>query len=389
MRATPRIVIVYSKFGDGHYQAARAMQEQFAAAGVTDVRLVDLFGESHPLWDAVSRYFYDKSMNRFPRLYGWSYEITNEMHSDGSFAKWLHSLGTRRLKAILEAEQPDAVIHTFPFLAFYRMKERNELSIPGYTVITDYVLHCRWLHPQTDGYFVATDALKAEMKTRGVREERIHVTGIPLRKEFDSSSKPGDIVREYGLDPNKRHVLVMAGAGGVFSDLKTLLPEFIGMESDLSFILVTGRNAKLHEELRKRFEGLPSVKVLGYVEGIHRLMSVSSCIVTKAGGLTLTEALALRVPVIVYRPLPGQEQGNAEYWADKGTVRIAADMKALRESLQDLTDGVSWGGRTTVNGRAAQDIAELVVSRLPVSGQLNRDGQLVPGKGRRVLHDFT
>lgn len=75
---------------------------------------------------------------------------------------------------------------------------------------------------------------------------------------------------------------------------------------------------------------------MGFVEQIEELMAVSSCLLTKAGGITLTEALSLGLPTIVYRPLPGQEKGNADFLSDKNAIYVANDLQQLTEKLQSL-----------------------------------------------------
>ncbi|MDG0812850.1 MGDG synthase family glycosyltransferase [Cohnella rhizosphaerae] len=328
-----KIVIVYARFGDGHYQVSKALEQQFASHPDArfEVHLVDLFGEAHPAMDAIVRFAYARSMTWFPKTYGWSYRVTNGMTHDRPLGRWLHALGQGKMTSLLRTIRPDAVIHTFPFLATYAAMASAGISIPTYTVITDYELHTRWVHPRTDGYFVAADELKTQLAGMGIREDRIHVTGIPIRGQFlDQRRSRRDICEEKGLDPDRTYILVMLGA---LAEPDRLVASLFAQAQSATLLLVAGRDDKLCRRLAKRYERQTRVRVIGFADHIEAYMSVASCIVTKAGAVTLTEALSLGVPVVVYRPIPGQEQGNAEYWQRRSALRMATNASSLRAAV--------------------------------------------------------
>ncbi|SFI41580.1 processive 1,2-diacylglycerol beta-glucosyltransferase [Paenibacillus sp. UNC496MF] len=388
MRKQPKILILYARFGNGHYQAAKALQEQFAAREEADVRLVDALEEAHPRWNACSKFVYDRIMARCPRLYGWSYDATRGIPSDAPLGRWLYASGHRRVQAILEEQAPDAVIQTFPFAAMRYVRRTPGRTVPSFTVITDYVLHGRWIHRDTDGYFVATEALKQELSASGVDAARIRVTGIPVRPAFREASDHADRYSDFGLDANRRYVLAMAQSEELVNDIARLLAEGTTRRHALSFLLVCGGNGKLFRKAVARFKGEPDIRVFGYVEHMERLMSASSCIITKAGGITLTEALALRLPVIVTRPLPGQEKGNADYWAARNAIRVAGDLPSLRSALRDIAEGRVLSARQAPDSppslHASRTIAQTVLNRLSEAGQEGgRDRG--PDRGRLIL----
>ncbi|WP_217597534.1 glycosyltransferase [Cohnella sp. GbtcB17] len=336
---TWKILIVYARFGDGHYQVSKALEQQFATHPEVrfEVQLVDLFGEAHPAMDAIVRCVYASSMTWFPKTYGWSYRVTNGMTHDRPLFRWLHAFGQRKMTSLLRTIRPDAVIHTFPFLSTYAAMASADMTIPTYTVITDYDLHTRWIHPHTDGYFVATAELKTQLAGIGIRDDRIHVTGIPIRGQFLTERRSRrEICVEKRLDPDQTYVLIMIGA---LSEPERLVASLLKKELSATLLLVAGRNAKLCRRLAKRFERETRVQVIGYAEHLEAYMSVASCIVTKAGAVTLTEAISIGVPVVVYRPIPGQERGNAEYWARKCALRMATDAASLRAAVGSAIQG--------------------------------------------------
>ncbi|MGF9913942.1 glycosyltransferase [Paenibacillus ehimensis] len=320
--ANPKILILYASYGDGHLQVAKALQQRFARLGIERVKLVDLLAEAHPLMNAVTRYVYLKSSTLGPDLYGWSFYWTQHLKHDTAFTKWLNRLGTRKFKQMLQAERPDAIVYTFPLPVVSGLMSRNGTAVRTYTILTDFVLHQRWIHPDIDKYYVATEQLKQQIAASGVPGHRIEVTGIPLRSPFSEPIGQQDVCRKYGIDPSKPVVCLMAGAYGVLKHISRMGQALLQLD-EIELVFVCGRNKPLKEQIEASFAGHPRVRILGYVEHIHELMAISSCLITKAGGITLSEALAMRLPVIVFRPLPGQEKENARFLAQQGAVEIA------------------------------------------------------------------
>jgi processive 1,2-diacylglycerol beta-glucosyltransferase len=334
-----RVLIIYSTFGDGHLQAANAVKQQLFDQGISRIHMIDLMAEAHPFWNAVSRFYYIKSSAWFPRFYGLSYRLTNGTRPDGLFNRVIHSIGKRKLLEVIKRIQPDVVIHTFPFLAIEQLVKKLAIPVPTFTVITDYVLHTRWIHPGTQHYFIAAECLKREMIAAGISEQKISVTGIPIRKAFDAPVKAEALFTKYGLDPYKKHVLIVAGAFGVLAHVRKMV-ETILDQTEYDLILICGRNLSLASRMEASYAKDSRVHVLGYVDRMDEMMDVASCLITKAGGITLTEALSRSLPVIVYRPLPGQEEGNAVVLSDAGAIRIA-------DRLEDVTDILNQIRETT------------------------------------------
>lgn len=332
----PKVLILYARFGDGHYQAANALKRHFAEQGIADAELYDPFGDAYPTLNRVCQSIYYRCTSRFPKLYGLGYSLTNRIPSSSPIGEWLHSLGSDKLLRKLEEERPDAVIQTFPLLTMSYLRDKTGYRIPTYTVLTDYVLHSRWLHGETDRYFVATEDLKRRLAQAGVASDRIAVSGIPIRSGFYAVRREGPSAanRSDASAPLRpRPILVMAGAYGVSADAGETVRALLAKDG-FPIQLVCGRNEKLRARMSRLFAGESRVEVFGFVERIDRLMAQTSCIVTKAGGITLSEAIAVGLPVITYRPIPGQEWGNAQYWASKGRLTIADRIEEIPVQAQ-------------------------------------------------------
>lgn len=329
-----KVFILYARFGDGHWQAASALRHSFEKQGNTEVLLIDLLAESHPVINDISRFVYKKSSHVLPQVYGWVYEATKGMKSHSAFATWLHSFGTLALQKLIQYEKPDAIIHTFPLLVLPNITQRVGRKILMFNVVTDFDLHQRWVHPNVDKYYVATEDIEKQLYALGVSPDRVAATGIPIRPSFSALAAKG--AYSYGgVTPHKPIVLVMAVASATSSDTARLCSKLVA-RCDVQVILVCGHNKHAERSLTEHFVKDNNISVLGYVNRIDELMAISSCIVTKPGGLTLSEAIMAQLPVFIYRPVPGQELNNARYLENKGAAVISHSIGHLAGAIAEL-----------------------------------------------------
>ncbi|GIO13791.1 processive diacylglycerol beta-glucosyltransferase [Cohnella xylanilytica] len=379
-----RILILYAKFGDGHYQAAQALKRGFEETGLARAVLFDPFGEAYPTLNRWCQAVYYFSTSHLPAAYGFGYSLTDRIPSSSPVGEWLHSLGSAKLAGMLNRLQPDAVVQTFPLLAMSHLRRRTGLRLPTFTVLTDYVPHSRWIHEETDRYFVATEELGRQLADAGAREEAIRVSGIPIRRAFIGGALRDRIKEREAAERAGKFVLVMAGAYGVSGEAGMLTRELLKRE-DCSVLLVCGKNAKLEQQMRARFARESKVRVFGFVERIDRLMAKASCMITKAGGITLSEAASIGLPVVVYRPIPGQEHGNALYWERQGKLTIARDPDELLEQTARwlAASGEDAPGRASGRGlpSATEVIADEILAYLERSAAPSLE--LIPRPGRR------
>lgn len=329
----PRVLILTASYGNGHIQASHAIQQQFIKQGIEQATVIDLMKEGHPLLNKITTSLYKKSPQS-SRIgldyYGWSYYLTRETKHTALFNRSMQILGKKKLMQVIGQVRPDAVVNAFPFGAAPEVC--CSLGIQNYTIITDYALHSTWIHPNVDKYYVATEELKQDIISRGFAKERVEVSGIPIRKEFDETLFNGSsFLRKSG----KKTILMMAADSGAVSYIEEMLQALLHLPY-CRVIVVCGRNEKLRQKLEMQFAAFRNLKVLGYVDRIHELMASSSCIITKAGGLTLTEAIAMRLPIFIYKPYAGQERENALYLMSRGVASVAHQVEELTEQIQYL-----------------------------------------------------
>ncbi|SMF14213.1 MGDG synthase family glycosyltransferase [Paenibacillus barengoltzii] len=343
MKHNMHIVILTAGYGNGHIQVARTLEQSLLRSGVRSVHVMDLYREAHPGLNSISRhlYLYSPWFSAYGLdYYGWSYYATKDLQKTSAIAKWGNQFGMKKLIALLQKQRPDAIINTFPFGGITEHLRKHGIQVPVFTVVTDFSLHNRWLFTQPDRYYVATADLKREMMERGVPAEDIVVSGIPVREPFYEPGRP-----PYPLAQSQtrrslertRSILVMMGAHIPLPDAQRIIAKLLALP-DVRVDLVCGGNEKLRRRLERRFAGHERLRLFGYVEAIHDRMREADCIVTKAGGITLSEAIQIRTPIVVYKPFSGQERENARYLERKGAAVVASSPRALAEQVQELLD---------------------------------------------------
>ncbi|SFE82783.1 processive 1,2-diacylglycerol beta-glucosyltransferase [Paenibacillus catalpae] len=364
----PKVLILYASYGEGHLQAAKAIRDALEEQGNNRTVMVDLMAESHPWLNEMTRRVYLKSYTHIPHLYGWVYDVTRPMKHNSLFGGFLHSFGRDKIRKLLQKEKPDAVIHTFPFFALPDLHRRRpkktvlpQASIPTYTVITDFDLHRRWVHPGIGRYFVATEDMKQELGSLGIHPGRVSVSGIPLARGFRSSLTPSfELYEKYGLSPEQPVILLMPGAQGVMPDCDELCRHLLEQHPNAQIALICGRNNVLKSSMADQFKhhaAADRLHLYGYVNQVHELMALSTCLVSKPGGVTLAEAICAGLPLFLYKPVPGQEKNNARYLQSKGAASIANDPEEMAAAIIKL-----------VNDPEQLKLSEAAVQRLQTEG---------------------
>ncbi|SDN75452.1 processive 1,2-diacylglycerol beta-glucosyltransferase [Paenibacillus sp. yr247] len=329
MNVNPRVLILTASYGNGHLQASKALQQQFLSQGVEHVKIVNLMKEGHPFINLITTSLVNKS-TKISRMgldyYGWSYYLTRETKRTALFQRSMTYLGQKKLRELIHQERPDVVVNTFPFGASPEVC--SSMGITNFTVLTDYALHATWLHPNVDKYYVATEELKQQIIFKGFSKDRVEVTGIPLRQEFANE-------RSFSQSQKKNIILIMASESGVTSYIEEMLHSLADLDN-CQLVVVCGRNEKLELRLKDQFAAFSGITILGFVDNVHQWMSRATCIVTKAGGLTLTEALALQLPIFIYKPYAGQEKENALFLSSRGVASISTNMEDFSSKINYL-----------------------------------------------------
>jgi processive 1,2-diacylglycerol beta-glucosyltransferase len=334
-----RILILSEGFGAGHTQAAHALSVGLRQiAPDVQTRVLELGTFLHPTIMPLVYAAYRKTLTSKPELYAKLYRS----QYNKSLSRWmelmLHRLFYAQTAEVLRQLRPDAVVctHPFPNAVISRLK-RSGLNIPLYTVITDYDLHGAWVTSETNAYLVSTPGVKRQLLSRGVPPHKINVTGIPVHPNFWRQHDKEEIRRRFGLKAMPT-VLIMGGGWGIVSDLG-LLEHMMRWRESIQFIICLGNNRKTQEKLQENPVFVhPNVRLLGFVKEIDQLMEVSDLLVTKPGGLTVTEALTKGIPMLFYQAIPGQEEENCQYFLENGYGELLDSPEKADQWMFKLTN---------------------------------------------------
>lgn len=365
------VVVLTARYGAGHWEAAVALRQAVERVYPQHRCLVlDYMELVNPALNRTIQSLYLASIKHFPEGYGWFYRATSTISPDSPWQSLLNSLGRERLARLVQDTSPRVIISTFPTQAgvLSDMRRLRQCDVPTVTVLTDNTVHNQWVHAHTDMYCVSSDEVAAELGGRGVPAERIAVTGIPIREAFRHPAPPAQTRARYGLDPDLPIILIMSGAFGALGGVGEACRALTHMRRPVQLIVVCGRDRTLARRLQYSTQNYPyPVHVFGWVEGVADLMVAARMIVTKAGGVTTAEALALGVPMVIFRPIPGQEEANTHYLARHGAARVAqdtAELEAHCEELlvrRDLWEGMHRSALAIGRPDAAQRVAELAL----------------------------
>ena len=336
--STKKILILTTSYGDGHIKTATSVSNEIKKQNPSvEVRIINLFHEAHPIINKIIKYLYLKCYSRVPKIYGLLYYSTKDIRRNFYINNLIGMFGKNTLRKYLKDLKPNIVINTFPVLAMPIHYKKGKTNIPCYTIITDYGIHSQWIDPGVEKYFVAHESLKKQMIEQGVDENRVEVTGIPVYLDNKELNRV-KFINNYGLRENNLPIVtVLAGANGVLRNLNETCTKLYSMKPEAQFVIVCGKNKSLQQNVKKATEQYRDrIKVFGFVDNLHEVMTFSDIVVSKAGGITTTEALDLGVPMVVYGTPAGQEQENTKFLIKNNCSYHAKKLNELIKILAQL-----------------------------------------------------
>jgi processive 1,2-diacylglycerol beta-glucosyltransferase len=369
-----------ARVGVGHLSAANAVAA--ALHGIqADARtsVVDSYEYAALVVSRVVSEGYLRMVKTIPQMYRYIYDRAERATEVGRFRTWAHQFTATNLRQLMLRERPDAVVctHAFPCGAMAEYKTIFSDAPPVVGVVTDFAIHGFWIHANIDGYVVATEAMRSALLARGVAAEAISVSGIPVRGEFAPSSETVEELRERLDIPANRYVVLLMGGGLGIAPIERMLCALRAVRAPLAAVVVAGRNARIRRRLTETAESVDfPVRALPFVENVYDYMHAADLLVTKPGGLTSAEALVARIPMVLCKPLPGQEERNARVLVEAGAaVRVlhveelgtAVDaLRVDRARRERMIAAAVRIGRPNAAARAAAIIARLVELRKEV-----------------------
>ncbi|MDR2852109.1 MAG: galactosyldiacylglycerol synthase [Burkholderiaceae bacterium] len=324
-----KILILSVSAAAGHTRAAEAIRA-FAAVHPAGIEAVHL-----DVMDFASRSYrklYTGHMD--PELWRYLYRKTDKTPRDALLRKLPRTIEKFFCRALLpeiERQRPDAIIctHFLPAELLSHGIGQGRLSAPVWVQVTDFELHSMWIVPKMSGYLMAHEEIAWRLQQRGIAADAIAVSGIPVMPVFSEALDRRACAAQFGLDPARKTFLLMGGSAGL-GQLDLLAARLLAMPGDFQLIALAGRNQAMLQALQNVAQQHPGrLFAQGFMNQVERLMACADLAITKPGGLTTSECLAMGLPLVVHSPIPGQEESNADFLLEQGVALKAIDSDAV------------------------------------------------------------
>ena len=367
-----RLLLLSVSAGAGHGRAAEALRaEAQASFPEVDAKHIDVMTLVPKSFQKLYAEYYIKIVEHHPSVWAYLYHATDKMPRDALFAKVrraIERLNTRGLRDTLKEFAPDHIIctHFLPAELLAHDIRRGRGVPPVWVQVTDFDLHRMWVQSGMRGYFAASDEIAFRMAARGISRDSVHVTGIPIMPMFSRRFDRGECARELGIAPDKTTLLLMTGGAGLAGG-ETMIERLLELPADFQLVALAGRNQQLLARYRALAAAHPGrLFPLGFTTAIERVMTAADLAISKPGGLTVSECLAIGIPMVLISPIPGQEESNADYLLEQGAAVKASDIVALEYKVGQLLKQSERLEcmRESTRGLARPDAARAVLSRV-------------------------
>jgi processive 1,2-diacylglycerol beta-glucosyltransferase len=374
-----RVLIATVTAGAGHLAAAAALDEAWRAYRSADtVDRLDIVKFFSPLHRKIHADGYVKLVEHAPELWGMMFGKTD----NPEIAKRLNRIkrlfpsnSRKRFSRFVAHFAPDVVLctHYLPLEMLGVMRshpaKRGAKTIDPFVacIVTDFEAHALWMNPVVDVYCVAAEETKGRLIARGASPDTVVATGIPISAKFAAKPDPRAVRKTLGLRDDLPIMLVLSGGFGM-GPVAEILSQLDRVDHSFQSIVVTGRNEELRRELAAQDRKHPT-RVLGYSSNMHELMAVADLIITKPGGLTTSEVLAMGKPILIVNPIPGQEAANSDFLLERGAAAKVNHVEDLPFRIEQLLGAkklmeMSRAAKALGRPSAARDICTQVVERM-------------------------
>jgi UDP-N-acetylglucosamine:LPS N-acetylglucosamine transferase len=315
-------LFLYLKTGGGHLAPAKAVAEKIKTKRRVDVEilLLDGLSESNVFVKKVIEDGYKNAINKA----AWTFEFLYALHKIAAISKLTATVVSHFVKPGIERQILDirpkkiVVFHFFLIKPVYEILKRHNLDIPVITVVTDpFTAHPIWFLQEKQNYVVFSDILKEKCIERGIDRNRLHVFPFVLDSKF--SQKVSDfrklrIRKKLGFEIDSKIILIMGGGDGMPHG-KKILKKIVARNMDAEIAIVCGKNEKLYNKalkLKNKY-AIDNLKIYGFIDFVHSLVSISEVVITKCGASTSMEILMLGKVPVINNYIWEQEKGNMEY----------------------------------------------------------------------------
>ena len=363
------VLIFTASTGGGHKRAAAAIEAKIRSLSPeTNVTVIDGMKAIGKVYDTTICKGYHIMATKTPAVYGKLYKLTDKNVSFSKLLTKSNEMMATELLDVIEENDPDVIIicHSFITNMVSRLKEKGKLNVKAISLITDYDTHRSYVSPYIDAFVVAEPQMAEKLcQAYGVAESKVYPLGIPTFDRFSVSETKEELCKRERLDPAIPTVLMMAGSFGVTGVLD-FYEQLAATEEPLQIIVITGRNIRLFDHFDRKIQelGAKNTKLLYFVDNVDDYMHIADVIVTKPGGLTVTESIACGLPMAIYSAFPGQEEDNVTFLLNHNAAVLVDKEDGAQEILSllhspELLREMKENCKRLAHPNAAEDIFRL------------------------------
>jgi len=365
-----RILLMYISAVSGHRSAALAIEKAIKILSPqTETSGINAFHYTNPISEKIVNRLYMSVIQKMPKVWDFLYDNPHIARNTQKIKEIINKMNSGKVKNLLDEHKPDVVVCTqaFPCGMVAGFKKAFNSNIPLVAVLTDYVPHSYWIYDAVNYYISPSEEVTRRLEEKGVSPGKIKSLGIPFDPKFNRPFDKGALFRKLGLNPSLPIVLIMGGGQGL-GPIKEITGSLEKVKNEIQEIIVTGTNLKLYNSMVKEAKKCKKkILVYGYTDNIDELMSLTSILITKPGGITTAEALAKKIPMIIVKPIPGQEANNAVYLTEKGAAIKTEEPDKINYIVDDLLSNpdklkrLSESAASISKPNASLDIAKLLL----------------------------
>ncbi len=351
IKNSPSILIASASVGAGHKTVAQTLKDSLnRRAPDIRVRTCDVLSYATAWFRAYYRGGFAYTMSKMPYFYGLLYHLSNHPHNSrrNLFEQrrlWTERQMLRRFTRRLMRRPPSLIINTH-FIStpiIEHMNRRRMINIPQMVLVTDFEVHRFWYSKGVSRWFVPSDYSAHTLWRWGIRRRRITVSGIPVRQQWTRRTDRSKILNRWNLDENKPLVILTGGTQFTCGPIYKIARGIVKTNQNANLVVITGANKKLYWRLSRLAKSAcrtgrsyPRLRPIVFTRRLGELVSACTLMVTKAGGVTLAECIAGGVPMVILKPVPGHEEGNAAYLASNGAAVVAHNWQDTVKTVGQL-----------------------------------------------------
>lgn len=356
----------------GHHSATLAIEKALRILSPdAEILNINAFNYTNPISEKIVNRLYMGVIKKAPKVWGYLYDNYAIVKRIEKIKRSIHKFNSPKLKKLFDKFKPNVVIcsQAFPCGMVADYKRAYNSEIPLIAVLTDYVPHAYWIYDTVNYYVTPAEEISQRLAKKGVSADKIQSLGIPFDPKFIQKIDKAEAQQKLGLNAGVSTILIMGGGQGL-GPIKTIITSLEKIKKELQLLIVCGTNRKLCSSLKRKLKKFKKKTLLfGYTDNINELMDASDIIITKPGGITTAEALAKKIPMVIVKPLPGQEANNTAYLTQNNAAIKVDNPKAINLVIEKLLnnplriDDIAQSENKIAKPNASFDIAKLILDQ--------------------------